>query len=70
MLSATVMAPGHSKVVPLTPEFMAPQDSAEKQDCERNAVKRRFEKHSGRLAPLRPVFWATICSPDAPSPRW
>jgi hypothetical protein len=26
------------------------------EDCERNAVKRWFEKHSGRLAPLRPVF--------------
>ena len=56
MLSATVVAPGHSKVVPLTPEFIAPQDGAEKQDCERNAVKRWFEKHGGRLAPLRPVF--------------
>src|SRR5579863_1542856 len=56
MLSATVVTPGHSKVVPLAPEFIAPQDCAEKQDCERNAVKRWFEKHSGRLAPLRPVF--------------
>jgi hypothetical protein len=42
--------------VPLTPEFIAPQDGAEKHDCERNAVKRSFEKHSGRLAPLRPVI--------------
>ena len=56
LLSTTLVAPGHSKVVPLTPEFIAPQDGAEKQDCERNAVKRWFEKHSGRLAPLRPVF--------------
>src|SRR6204780_3584537 len=56
LLSATVVAPGHSKVVPLTPEFIAPQDGAEKQDCERNAVRRWFEKHSARLAPLRPVF--------------
>ena len=56
MLSATVVAPGYSKVVPLTPEFIAPQDGAEKQDCERNAVKRWFEKHSARLATLRPVF--------------
>src|ERR1700720_1655410 len=56
MLSATVVAPGHSKVVPLAPEFIAPQDGAEKQDCERNAVRRWFEKHSARLAPLRPVF--------------
>src|ERR1700739_1665372 len=56
MLSATVVTPGHSKVVPLVPEFIAPQDGAEKQDCERNAVRRWFAKHGARLAPLRPVF--------------
>jgi hypothetical protein len=56
LLSATVVAPGHSKVVPLMPEFVATQDGAEKQDCERNAVKRWFGKHGARLAPLRPIF--------------
>jgi hypothetical protein len=56
MLAATVVAPGHSKVVPLMPEFIAPQDGAEKQDCERNAVKRWFGKHHARLSPLRPVY--------------
>jgi hypothetical protein len=56
LLSATVVAPGHSKVVPLMPEFVATQDGAEKQDCERNAVKRWFDKHGARLAPLRPIF--------------
>ncbi len=56
MLSATVVAPGHSKVVPLMPEFIATQDGAEKQDCERNAAKRWHAKHGARLAPLRPIF--------------
>ncbi len=56
LLSATVVAPGHAKVVPLMPEFVAPQDGAEKQDCERNAVKRWFDKHGARLAPLRPIY--------------
>ena len=56
MLAATTVAPGHSKVVPLMPEFIAPQDGAEKQDCERNAVKRWFGKHHARLSPLRPVY--------------
>jgi hypothetical protein len=28
----------------------------EPQDCERNAVKRWFDKHHARLAPLRPVY--------------
>jgi len=53
-----VVAPGHSKVVPLTPEFIAKQDGAEKQDCERNAVKRWLEKHAARLKPLRPAYLA------------
>jgi hypothetical protein len=56
LLSATVVAPGHAKVVPLMPEFVAPQDGAEKQDCERNAVKRWFDSHHARLAPLRPIY--------------
>jgi hypothetical protein len=56
LLSATVVAPRHSKVVPLMPEFIATQDGAEKQDCERNAVKRWFDNHHARIAPLRPVF--------------
>jgi hypothetical protein len=56
MLAATVVAPGHAKVVPLMPEFVAPQDGAEKQDCERNAVKRWFAKHGARLSPLRPIY--------------
>ena len=58
MLAATVVAPGHAKVVPLTPEFIARQDGAEKQDCERNAVQRWLEKHAARLKPLRPVYLA------------
>jgi hypothetical protein len=56
LLAATVVAPGHAKVVPLMPEFIAPQDGAEKQDCERNAVKRWFARHGARLAPLRPIY--------------
>src|SRR6266571_3439361 len=56
MLAATVVAPGHAKIVPLMPEFIAPQDGAEKQDCERNAVKRWFGRHHARLASLRPVY--------------
>jgi hypothetical protein len=56
LLAATVVAPGHSKVVPLAPEFIVKQDGAEKQDCERNAVKRWHKKHGGRLKPLRPVY--------------
>ena len=58
MLAATVVAPGHSKAVPLSPEFIVKQDGAEKQDCERNAAKRWLMKHGARLEPLRPVYLA------------
>jgi hypothetical protein len=43
-------------VVPLFPEFIAPQDGAEKQDCERNAVKRWHAKLGERLSWLRPIY--------------
>ena len=56
LLAATLVAPGHSRVIPLYPEFIARQDGAEKQDCERNAVKRWYHKHGERLRPLRPVY--------------
>ena len=56
LLAATAVAPGHSKVVPLFPEFIAPQDGAEKQDCERNAARRWHARHAERLRPLRPVY--------------
>jgi hypothetical protein len=56
MLAASVVAPGHSKVVPLMPEFIVKQDGAEKQDCERGAVKRWLDKHGERLKALNPVF--------------
>jgi len=78
MLSATVVTPGHSKVVPLAPEFIAPQDGAEKQDCELS-VNLRFiaTTPSGAGSPSTARGWrrcapcssATICSPVTPSPR-
>src|SRR5271157_5195561 len=78
MLSATVVTPGHSKVVPLAPEFIAPQDGAEKQDCELS-VNLRFiaTTPSGAGSPSTARGWrrcapcssATICSPATPSPR-
>ncbi len=56
LLSATVVAPGTNRVLPLMPEFIAKQDGAEKQDCERNAVKRWFAKHGTRVKSLKPVY--------------
>lgn len=56
MLAATVVAPGHAMALPLMPEFIAPQDGAEKQDCERRAAKRWLAAHGRRVEDLRPVY--------------
>ena len=56
LLAVTLVAPGHNRVLPLMPEFIAPRDGAEKQDCERNAAKRWMERHGGRMSALRPVY--------------
>ena len=55
-LAASIVAPGHQQVLPLPPEFIAPQDGAEKQDCERSAAKRWLARHRCALAGLRPIF--------------
>ena len=71
MMAATVVAPGHSKVIPLFPEFIVTQDGAEKQDCERNAAKRWYQTHGPRLRPFRPValgYDIFPCRPLAPEP--
>jgi len=56
MLAAMIVAPGHNMVLPLMPEFITPQDGAEKQDCERNAAKRWLIAHAGRVTSLRPIY--------------
>jgi hypothetical protein len=55
-LGASMVAPGHKQVLPLAPEFIAPQDGAEKQDCERNAAKRWLARQGATIAHLRPVY--------------
>jgi hypothetical protein len=55
-LGASLVAPGHRQVLPLPPEFIAPQDGVEKQDCERSAAKRWLGKHGPAMARYRPVY--------------
>jgi Transposase DDE domain len=55
-LGTSMVAPGHKQVLPLPPEFIAPQDGTEKQDCERNAAKRWLASHGAAVARLRPVY--------------
>src|SRR3954449_12953398 len=56
LVSATVVAPDHNRVVPLEPEFIVPQDGHDKQDCESRAVRRWLERHGRRYARLKPVY--------------
>jgi hypothetical protein len=56
LLAATLVAPGHDKVIPLEPEFIVPQDGTEKQDGETMAAKRWLTTHGTRYAPLEPVY--------------
>jgi len=56
MLSATIVAPGHNKVLPLEPEFITPQDGHDKQDCENAATKRWLNAHAGQYQHLKPIY--------------
>jgi hypothetical protein len=56
MLGVALVAPGHDKVIPLEAEFIAPQDGAEKQDCENAAAKRWLASHGPRYARLNPIY--------------
>ena len=58
VLAATVVAPGQSKVIPLAPEFIYPQDGHKKQDCERQAAKRWLAHQGPRVANLNPLYLA------------
>jgi hypothetical protein len=53
---ATLVAPGHDKVVPLQPEFIVPQDGAEKQDRENAAVKRWLVADAAGYERLNPIY--------------
>lgn len=44
MLGAAIVHPDFKEVIPLAPEFIMKQDGETKNDCERNAAKRFFEK--------------------------
>jgi hypothetical protein len=56
MLGASIVAPGHAHVVPLEPEFITPQDGAEKQDCENRAAHRWLAAHGHQYAHLKPIY--------------
>jgi hypothetical protein len=56
MVSAAMVAPGHDRALPLEPEFITPQDGAEKQDCESRATARWLAAHGSKYAHLKPIY--------------
>ena len=52
MVTPVIVCPGNSKVIPLVPEFVVPQDGYQKQDCENAAAKRWIKKYSQQYASL------------------
>src|SRR5271156_5545399 len=56
LVAATLVAPGHRRVVPLEPEFVVPQDGHDKQDCESMAARRWLAAHGPSYARLDPVY--------------
>lgn len=59
-VTPVLVTPDKNRIYPLEPEFILPQDGAEKQDCERNAAKRWTERCASRFEPWQ----ATILADD------
>lgn len=52
VITPVIVGPGNSKVIPLIPEFVVPQDGHQKQDCENAAAKRWIEQHGKQYSQL------------------
>jgi len=53
VLLPVLVHPGKAEILMLEPEFITPQDGAEKQDCERNAAKRWVIRNAPHFAGRR-----------------
>jgi hypothetical protein len=58
VLIPALVRPGQAEVLGMEPEFIMPQDGAEKQDCERNAARRWIARIALRLAAQRVTILA------------
>ena len=58
VIAPVLVAPGHDYVVSLEPEFITPQDGADKQDSEAAAAQRWTARQRGRFAPWRVTILA------------
>jgi len=66
MLGAAIVHPDFKEVIPLCPEMIIKQDGQTKNDCERNAAKRFFEKLRKDHPHLPLIINEDALSPNAP----
>ncbi len=66
MLGAAIVHPDFKEVIPLMPEMIIKQDGMTKNDCERNAAKRFFEKLRKDHPHLPLIVNEDALSPNAP----
>ena len=69
MLGAAIVHPDFKEVIPLAPEFIVKQDGQNKNDCERNAAKRFFEKLRKDHPHLPLIITEDALNPNAPHIR-
>lgn len=53
MITPAIVAPDSPLVIPLTPEYITPQDGDSKQDWEVKAAKRWIRRYGSKLSPLQ-----------------
>ena len=69
MLQGALIHPGLKEVLALPPEMIVQQDGNTKNDCERNAAKRFFEKFREAFPDMRVIITEDALSPNAPHLR-
>jgi len=69
MYAAAIVHPDHREVIPLCPEMITQQDGSDKQDCERNASLRFFQKFRREHPHLKVIVTEDGLSSNAPHVR-
>ncbi len=68
-LPPVLAKPGCGKVIPLAPTFISPQDGAQQQDCELNAVKRWLVALGEECARLKAIILGDVLYCQEPFSR-
>jgi hypothetical protein len=69
MFQVAFICPGIQEVLPLPPEMIIQQDGTKKNDCERNAARRSFQKLREDFPHLKIIITEDALSPNAPHLR-